>query len=628
MATQNFQNISASGSLTASTVVCDELITNTANLISTDWVVGTLFTNSIRNASGTIISVASSQTISLDSNVLNLNTGNIQLANLNTVFNTGGNVYFSENTSSNVNFNILGPSTANATLLGSYIQRNGAISIGKATATAGYSLDCQNGITTSAVLQTTRNENPTNGTNGALRIPNGGIGCGKDIYCGANLNVGNITLRNGGFSGNLSLSGNLITDGNLIFPQNDGIVFPNKASITYKGTQGVGMMIDQGTIAGSVLGGNIICGNISGKAPDGNLSNVYVNFKIQGPAFPPLNDIYPIGCVVDYAGRLLIGTETGLANYTLQNAGNTRTQCLTTSSGSDIDGIGQASLEVTGGAIVNKRLLVRNSTETGNLIVRGNATAPNYNGNIFTGNINVTQSITANIINTTGNINTTANVVTTRNFVTSGNVNSGNLNVTQDLWIDGNIYNNNALDNRLFTQRIYYNYLFPRGYMATALFCSVNNTASTTLVVNNNTQIPWPNTGGVFFAQGVTLGTNTCFLYDMPAKNGFKLFDLTVTIYIRSATTLSGAYLTLQSAVTTAFTAPNNMSTYYLRTSYGAGETIQANFTGFIDADALGDTRRYIRILFNSTTGSLPINTNGPTNINAISYFMLKETIY
>ncbi len=615
MATQNFQNISASGSLTASVVTCDELITNTANLISTDWIVGTLFTNSIRNASGTIISVASSQTVSLDSNVLNLNTGNIQLANLNTVFNTGGNVYFSENTSSNVNFNILGPSTANATLLGSYIQRNGAISIGKATVTSGYSLDCQNGITTSAVLQTTRTENPTTSTNGALRV-SGGIGVQKDIYCGANINCGNITLRNGGISGNLSLGGNLITTGNIFLTQGDGLIFPNKCSLTYGGDGENGLIIDTGNIPGSVLGANIIVGNIAGN------TNPYINFKIQGPAFQSLNDTYPIGCVVDYNGRLLIGTETALSFYTLQNAGNTRTQCLTTFSGSDVNGIGQPSLECLGGATISKRLNVGNYIETGNLIVRGNNPS-GYNGNIFTGNIILTQQLLS-----TGNINTTANIIATRNIITTGNVNTGNINITNNINCGANIFNNDNVNSYANFYNLSYLQFYPRGEMASVAYCSVNNTASTTLLIATGGVVPFVNTNNGFFARGVSFASGAYMFVDgVPLKdNSTRMFLLTLTLYIRSAVTLTNSYFTLQQADNTSFTTPTNGQAYYLKSAYVAGETLQVTFTGYILPDATA-TKRYLRVLYTGSA-SLPVNTNGPTNYNAISSYSYRDIIY
>lgn len=515
MSTQSFQNISASGSITGTVVVCDELITNTANLIATDWVVSTLFTNSIQDNTGSILDIRSANILALNANRLFINTSNIQVGNVvrgNIGINTSGNILFGEQVSSNVNFVVSG--NANVLPTGAtFIHSNGAISVNKNTLTPGWAVDINGGLLSNGVITTTNTTNVGNVIGGgALRV-SGGASISLNANIGANVICGNVLSLNSMFSPN-------ITVGN-----------PASYALFLNNSTGGGSNI--GCEFRGLTAGNTFIQPYNGASTRNLFLNPYGGVVSIGSLTPPniLEELY-----------------------------------------------------VNGTANVNGDLIATN------LYGRANVEA----GNVLTGNILV-----------------------------------ANVNVTKDLYVLGNIANDQSTDSGVYTKRVYFEYLFPRNSFASVIFCSVNSAASTTLVVNSGTQIPWPNTGGVFFAQGVNLGSNNCFFSAMPTKSGYKLIDVKLTIYIRSAITLTGGFLTLQKSVNSAFTVPANMTTYYLRGSYAAGETIQANFTGIMDFEpATLDTYRYIRILFTSTSGSLPINTNGPSNLNAISYFMVNEVMY
>jgi len=614
MSTQNFQNLSVSGSTTTTKLICDEIITNIANITTTDWNInGTLKTNSITNATGNDLDITSSNILSLGAgNVIYIETSNIQLGNtLNTYINHQGNVFFGEQTSSNINFTIYGGAN---TTTGCYIHRNGAVSINKNTLTAGYSLDALNGITTSAVLQTTRTENPTGNTNGALRVT-GGASIQRDLILGGNVTCGNIILRNNGVftqSGNMSVSGNLLIGENIYINSGDGLSFPNKCSITYAGVNGNGLLIDTGNLSGQVLGANILVGNIAGN------SNAYINFKIQGPAFKPSVDVYPIGCVVDYAGRLLIGTETALASYTLQNAGNTRTQCLTAFSGSDIDGIGQASLEVNGGAIINKRCWVKNLIETGNLIVRGNATSPNYNGNIFSGNLNTSQDITClGLISCSGNISSgnvssrqyTGNVISLSN----GNItmNNGNLAMTSS-----NIICNTMGTTQRFRD-ISFTFIRPSGSsdISTYLYGAL-----ATGPLANNGILQYATT---IYNGSISAPSASYIDLNITANTGLKLMRLTVTFDLSGALTLTSGTLTLQSSTTSAFTTFTSRTATKIAATYGANYSIQAVLEFFIPISATPE--KFIRVQYTGSASIAYNTTNNNSTFPTTSRYLLQE---
>jgi hypothetical protein len=156
-----------------------------------------------------------------------MSSGNIFLSTgSNVIVNNGANILFSNVTvPANQNFIVTGGANA---ITATYIQRDGGVSIKKATVSSSYALDINGNQLMSGVLVTTDTSDTTSLGTGSMRT-SGGISISKSANVGANIFGGNLLIQsNVGINtltpganldvvGNVRISGNVNIDNGLFW---------------------------------------------------------------------------------------------------------------------------------------------------------------------------------------------------------------------------------------------------------------------------------------------------------------------------------------------------------------------------------------------------------------------------
>lgn len=551
-----FTNITASGTITADTVVCDTLVTNTA-LSSTTYGGSTVQTNTIIPYTGNTITIngptagldtldINSRSVLFDGNVDILGTTTTKNINAGTSNIIGGNLIISNT----ITGSFLTLSNLNAGNVISNYANISNIFIGKS---ASYT---QSSGTALVMSQNTTFDNTVNGAISGNVYPQFSFGSGREHLFATD--VGNANISYYGIS-------------DLTAPDSDFM-------ITYKNK--VGMKISPTptntdfTEALRVVGTANISGNI---ALGGNIStvgNVYQTYTLNSPINATIHTAYIEPCLNDTSKNVIIKGESATTGATVLYGGGVFSYADTY-----IDkGL---SIGTGSGLGVNGSKLISNK---GSVL---------YGNTSVVGNLNINGAITGT---TTFNDD-----ITGTNATLSGNVNSGNINVS------GNLYMS-AMGQSARIREIWYSIPFADGNRSVYAFAGLTGTT-----IGSGSYLPYlvPSYNSIS-----TSGGSWFIFFTNPAT---KILKAHIQIRFGANQTFTSALIQARTGTTGALTTGTNKTSYSFPGTYNLGSNIS-----FVLPFVVDNTEPYFNFAF---TGSLALSISGGASPVFASHILIEEVL-